>query len=402
MQNQLTVAYVAFAFLVVMALVGAWFTYQLFRRRSYYSIQLRHRILKIYSCVVASSILVAYVVLGVIFLVLTIIKGQTWAKWSWRLSVSGALLDSLFAIKSSRAHSFQPVIYFQAAFTVIEIVLVVASPAIPDPSASRYLTVGVIFFHVVWTSLSSWCWVSRRSRIVRMVASVGQGIAALALIWGELGFLFCPFSLLVYVAEAGESQPSFWRVGSVQRRPSPDSTQSSLPEDSRPKYNVVFFGEGTQRTDLLRRVLNWPPVSPVLGGVSLYGHPTKNDVVLASVSPDIFENGKDKQNYMRQMVKTAAAIVLMYDPSNYESLEYIKSLDGFTEGQPVLLVSCLGVSQQPIVPEGDARYLSSHHGWKFTTTDEIDGAFDDLLTCMFSRPRLRTACPISPRSRFAV
>ncbi|KAJ8129043.1 hypothetical protein O1611_g4589 [Lasiodiplodia mahajangana] len=403
--NRLTVAYVAFAFLVVMTLVGAWFTHQLFRSRCYSSVQLGCRTIKIYYFVAASSILFIYFALGITFLVLAIIYGQMWAEWSWRWSVLGALLDSLFVIKSTKkVQNLQQAVYLQAIVAAIEIVLVIASPAIPNPSASRYLTVGIIFFHVLWTSLSSWYWLSRRSRVVRWIASAGQGIAALALIWGELGFvvLFCPFSLLVYIVEAIESQQSFWRVGSIHRRPSPEPIQPSLPAADGKKYNVVFFGMDTQRTDLLRRVLNWSTASVEIGFVSLYNHPTMNDVAIASVSPRAFGHAKEKETYIRNIIKIAASIVLVYDPSNYESLEYIRSLRGFTEEQPVLLVSCLGLHQESIVPEGDARELARQEKWRFTTADEIDGAFNDLLTCMFARPRPRAICSLSPRSRFVV
>jgi hypothetical protein len=93
MQSPIAVAYVAFAFLVVMTLVGVWFVYRLFRLRCYYSTNLYNHIFKIYYFLAASFILFSYFTIGTTLLILTTINGQAWAEWSWRWPVGGALLD---------------------------------------------------------------------------------------------------------------------------------------------------------------------------------------------------------------------------------------------------------------------------------------------------------------------
>ncbi|KAI0875917.1 hypothetical protein GGS24DRAFT_514803 [Hypoxylon argillaceum] len=404
MQSPTTVACVAFAFLVVIALVGVC------------------HIFKIYYFAVASFILFFYFAIGTILLSLTTTNERTWAEWSWRWSVVGALLDSLCAIKSTKeGRQFQNAVYFQVIIVLVETVGVIVSPAIPSPTISKYLTFGIVIEHSLWTSASALYWTSSRKRLVRLVASIGQGLAAVTLIWSQIGFviasissplqsylfgllrqLFCLSSILIYVEELGDSRQGFGRLGSSHHRTNPGSIESGLAAEIRPKYNVVFFGKGAERTDLLRRVLNWPPVSPEFGGVSLYDHPTRKDAALASVSPNISLHAKDKETYIRALIKSAAAIVLIYDPSNYASLAYIKSLRGFPEGQPVLLVSCNGLNEASVVSEEDAQVFASQHGWKFSTANEIEVAFNDLLDNMFARPRLRSNYSNAPQQHFAV
>lgn len=93
MQSPTTVACVAFALLVVIALVGVWFVYRLFRLRYYYTAHLYSHIFKIYYFAVASFILFFYFAIGTVLLSLTTTNERTWAEWSWRWSVVGALLD---------------------------------------------------------------------------------------------------------------------------------------------------------------------------------------------------------------------------------------------------------------------------------------------------------------------
>lgn len=151
---------------------------------------------------------------------------------------------------------------------------------------------------------------------------------------------------------------------------------------------------------MLRSVLNWATPHSEFGGVSLYHHPTRSDTGLASVSPNISFSEKDKESYIQALIRSASAIVLIFNPSNYESFEYIKSLRGFSEGQPILLVSCTSLHEEHVVPQQNAQDLASQRGWSFTTESEIERAFQDLLDTMFARPRVRTAYSNAAHSQF--
>ncbi|KAI1163774.1 hypothetical protein F5B18DRAFT_651310 [Nemania serpens] len=333
MDNPTTTAYVAFAFLVLMTLLGGFFTYRLYMLRYSYFTEFYNYMVKVYYYVVATVLLLSYVTVGTAFIVLTATNGQPWADCSLKWSVGGALLDSVCTIKSTKEGTrFENAVYVQTSIAVIETVLVLVSPAIPSPIISKYLTFGAIICHALWTALSTRYWTSQRKRIFRVAASVGQGLAAVTLIWTQIGFvaLFCTCSILIYGEELWKSQRSFWRIS--QRRADPASLEAGLRADIRPRYNVIFFGKGKQRTDLLRSVLNWATPHSEFGGVSLYHHPTRSDTGLASVSPNISFSEKDKESYIQALIRSASAIVLIFNPSNYESFEYIKSLRGFSEG----------------------------------------------------------------------
>ncbi|KAI1109102.1 hypothetical protein F5Y14DRAFT_433758 [Nemania sp. NC0429] len=405
MDNATTAAYVAFAFLVLMTLLGGCFTYRLYMLGHSCYTEVYNYMVKIYYYVVASVVLLSYVAVGLAFIVLTATKGQPWADCSWRWSVGGALLDSVCTIKSTReATRCENAVYFQTVVAVIETTLVLVSPAIPSPTISKYLTFGAIICHAIWTALSTLYWTSQRKRIVRLAASVGQGLAAVTLIWTQLGFvtLFCICSIIIYGEELVKSDRAFWRINSSQRRTDPASREAGLTADIRPRYNVIFLGMGKKRTDLLRSLLNWTTPRSEFGGVSLFHHPTREDTGLASVSPNISLSENDKESYIRALIKSASAIVLVFDPSDYESFEYIKSLRGFSQGQPILLVSCTSFHGDHVVPHQDAQDLANQRDWILTTEIEIEPEFQGLLDTMFARPRARTAYSNAANSRFVL
>ncbi|KAI1200630.1 hypothetical protein F5X97DRAFT_321098 [Nemania serpens] len=404
MEYSTTAAYVAFAFLIIIALLGGCFTYRLYSLRFSYYTEFYDYNVRIYYYVVATVLLLSYVTVGTTFIVLAATNGQPWADCSWRWSVGGALLDSICTIKSTKeGDRFQKVVHLQTVIAVIETVLVLVSPAIPSPIISKYLTFGAIICHALWTALSTWYWTSRRKRVVRLAASIGQGLAAVTLIWSQIGFvtLFCFCSIVIYGEELEKSQRSFWRISSRQRQTDTASLEAGLTPDIRERYNVVFFGKGKQRTDLLRGVLNWAMPRSEFGGVTIYDHPTRSDTGLASVSPNISITG-EKEMYIQGMIKLASAIVLVFNPSDWESFEYVQSLRGFSEGLPILLVSCMSLHEDHVVSQQNAQHLASERGWSFTSENEIERAFQDLLDTMFSRPRVRTAYSNAQRSQFVL
>lgn len=93
MYNPLTLAYVAFAMLVIMTLIAIRFTHRLVCHRPYFSAKIGKFEAKIYYYVVALSLLLTYLSVSIVLLALTATYGSEWAEWSWRWSVGSALLD---------------------------------------------------------------------------------------------------------------------------------------------------------------------------------------------------------------------------------------------------------------------------------------------------------------------
>ncbi|RYC58791.1 hypothetical protein CHU98_g7418 [Xylaria longipes] len=305
---------------------------------------------------------------------------------------------SICAIKSTREWSkFPQVIYFQIVMASMEIVLVVIPPAIPNPVVRIYLNLGVIICHSLWTALSTWSWTCGRRRVFRWVASFGQGIGAVASIWSPLAFviIFCTFSIIVCGEELNESQQSFWRIGTNRE-------QADSEVELQPTYNVIFLGKCIQRTDSLRKIVRWSSPKMQVGGVDIFHHPTLKGVKLASVPPHASLNLMDGEAYVRACMKSAAAIVLILDLFDGSSWEYIETLQGFSEGQPVLLVACNHLQGDWQTLEDIAREYVNERGWEFSTFHELDTAFLKLMRKMRTRPPSRIKSSGTARSRFEV
>ncbi|KAI1747101.1 hypothetical protein F4782DRAFT_552550 [Xylaria castorea] len=398
MYNPLTVAYVAFSLLLIVGLLAMQFTYRLYYLHPYYSWRFYRWNMKFYYYAVTLSILLSYFTVAIVLLALTATHGPQWAEWSWRWSVGGALLDSICAIKSTREWSrFPRVVYFQIAIASAEIVLVVIPPAIPNPVVRLYLNLGVIICHSLWTALSTWSWTCGRRRIFRWIASVGQGIGAVASIWSPLAFviIFCTFSIIICAEELNESQQSFWRISSNQERTDREVELEQI-------YNVIFFGKCSQRTDSLRKVVRWSFPSMQVGGVDIFHHPTLKGIKLASVPPDVSLSLMDKDTYIRAFMRSAGAIVLVLDLFDDDSWEYIETLQGFSEGQPILLVGCDCLRDGWQALADIACEHANGRGWDFSMDHDLDSAFLKLMRKMRTRPSSVVRSSGTARSRFEV
>ncbi|KAI0450055.1 hypothetical protein F5B21DRAFT_448419 [Xylaria acuta] len=400
MYNPLTVAYVAFALQVIVGLIAVQFTYRLFYLRPSFSLRFRHRNIKLYYSVAAVCLLLSYFTVSIVLLALTATHGPRWAEWSWRWSVGGALLDSICAINSTREWSkFPQVIYLQIVMASIEVVLVVIPPAIPNPIVSLYLNFGVIIWHALWTSLSTWSWTCGRRRVFRWIASVGQGTGAVASIWSPLAFviIFCTFSIVICAEELNECQQSFWRIGSNRER-----TSTGNNVELQQTYHVVFFGKCSQRTNLLRKVVRCSLPDTQVGGVDIFRHPTLKGVKLASVPPGVSLHLNDKEAYTRGFMRSATAIVLILDLFDDDSWEYIETLQGFSEGQLILLVACNHLQDEQNTVSDLAREYADGRGWDFTSVHDLDSAFLKLMRRMHTRPPSTVRSSGTARSRFEV
>ncbi|KAI0442885.1 hypothetical protein F4803DRAFT_575018 [Xylaria telfairii] len=398
MYNPLTVAYVAFAMLVVMTLIAIRFTYRLFSNRLHFSVRTGKFEVRTYYYVVALLALISYLSVCIVLLALTATHGSRWAEWSWRWSVGSALLDSICAIKSTREWSkFPQVIYFQIVVASIEIALVLILPAIPIPAVRTYLNLGVIIFHSLWTSLSTWSWTCGRRRVVRWGASVGQCIGAVSSIWSPLAFviIFCTFSIIICTEELNESRQSFWRISSNQERNSPGIELEK-------QYKVLFLGQCSQRSDALRKVVKWKLPRMSVGGVEIFSHPTIKGVDLASVSPDVSRGLMDKETYIRGCIKSSSAIVLVLDLFDDDSWKYIESLRSFSEGQPILLVACNVLQEDWQLLSNLARDYAHGRGWDYTIVHNLESAFGKLMRKMRTRPPSGVQSVGTSRSRFEV
>ncbi|GAW26214.1 hypothetical protein SAMD00023353_2401190 [Rosellinia necatrix] len=365
-------AYVAFAFLVFMTVVGAWFTYRLFRHGRFYSAAIYNHSLKIYYYLAAVAFLFSYFTIGFTFLILTATYGHTWADWSWRWSIGGALLDSLCAIKATKESTkCTRAVYFQVPIALLETLVVVIAPAIPRALIVQYLTFAAIILHALWTALSAWFWIPSRKRKIRLGASAGQAISA----------LFCLCTVIVYAEELGKSEPSFWRIRSSQPR-----AGSSLAAQPSQQYKIVFFGKCPERLDSLLIVLHQPIVRVEVGGVSLYDHPLWSDTAVASVPPGMSLHSDEKEGYIRAVIKSASAVVLVCNLCSPETLKYIEDLKGFPSGQPGLLVARRSRGEALLISEQRARDLAIQRGWDFATEEDIESSFKNIVDKARSGP----------------
>ncbi|KAI1294464.1 hypothetical protein F5Y03DRAFT_399552 [Xylaria venustula] len=382
MPNPTVAAYVAFAFMLVITFIGMWFAYRLYSLCRHHSIEFYNYTTRVYYYPLVLILSAAYITIGIIFLVLTVIHGQRWANWCWRWSIVGSLSDSICVLRTTREQGkYEQVIPYLSVLAAIETLLVIASPAIPTDDVALYLTLGAIICHSVWTALLASFWTPSRTKIVRLGASFGQGLGALTSVWSPLAcvVLFCSCSVIIYIEELNQSRQPLLPITS-----SPPRTLHSTSQ-SRQKYKIVFFGQGPERTQSLQKALDWPRVRSGAGGLITYDHPTRHDTTLISVDPRI-ESEKDGNDYMRTLINGATAVVLVFNLGNAESFEYIKGLNGFPGGQPGLLVGCKDVHGEFLVSEKEARDLADQNGWDFTMASDMVKAFESLVNNMFAKP----------------
>ncbi|KAK5625579.1 hypothetical protein RRF57_001295 [Xylaria bambusicola] len=381
--------YVAFAYIVAITLIGVWMAQQLFSHRRCSNMGPFKYPVMIWYCAMAIISSLIYIAIGITFLACTILHGQSWANWCWRWAIIGSLFDSLFAIRriKNTTQQSQRVLLFLFSIASVETLLVIISPAIPIPVVARYVTFGAIICHVLWTALSVSLLLPpapSRSKTVRLCASLGQGLGAIASIWSPLGFviLFCSCSIIVYVEELYKPRRPLLPIA---------STNVHSTSKSRQKYKVVFFGQGTERIQSLQKALSWPRMSRDAGGLVTYDHPTRNDTTLISVHPRIAEEN-DGWQYMRCLIRGATAVVLVFNLGNAESFKYIKGLKGFPEGQPGLLVGFTNAHGDLSVSKEDAQNLACEKGWGFTMSKDMVPAFESLLGKMFAKPHPKGKC----------
>ncbi|KAI0188602.1 hypothetical protein EV127DRAFT_409411 [Xylaria flabelliformis] len=396
MYDPLTVAYVAFSLSLVIGLIAMWFTYRLFILRPHLSLRIYNYDLKVYHYITALSLLSSYFVVAIVLLALTAIHGSQWAEWSWRWSVGAALLDSICTMNSTREWSkFTRVVHFQIAIASMEIVLIVILPAIPNPVIRIYLNLGVIVFHSMWTALSTWFWTCGRRRVFRWVASVGQGIGAVASIWSPLAFviIFYTFSIIICTEELNESPQHRWRISSNRERVDREVELQQI-------YNVIFFGKCIQRTESIRKVVRCSFPCMQVGGIDIFYHPTLKGVKLASIPPDVSLGVMDKDTYIRAFIRSAAAVVLVLDLFNGDSWDYIETLRGFSEGQPILLVAFNYSRDDWQTMASIANEYANERGWDFTIDHDMESAFLKLMRKMHTRPPSLAHISGTSRSRF--
>lgn len=192
-----------------------------------------------------------------------------------------------------------------------------------------------------------------------------------------------------------QSRQSFWRISSSQER-----TRRDIELEQ--QYSVVFFGKCPQRTDSLRKVVKWKLPRIQIGGVEIFSHPTLKGVRLASIAPNVSLNLIDKEAYIRAFIKSASAIILILDLFDQASWEYVQSLQGFTEGQPILLVACNFLQEDWQLLADVARDYAHERGWDYTIVHDIESAFVKLMIKMRTRPPSGVQSPGAVRSRFEV
>ncbi|KAI1277837.1 hypothetical protein F5Y07DRAFT_407062 [Xylaria sp. FL0933] len=310
------------------------------------------------------------------------LHGQRWANWCWRWAVVGSLFDSLCAIKSTRAQNkHERAVVFLFAIPFIETLVIMVSPVLPKAPVARYVTMSAILCHAIWTALLASFWEPSPMRMVRLGASIGQGLSAVALIWCPLAsvVIFCSCSVIIYIEDLNKVGQPLLSTTSSQSRTIHSTSQS------RRNYKIVFFGQGPERTRSLQKALDWPRMRSDAGGLITYDHPTRRDTMLISVDPKI-ESEKNGNDYMHTLMNGANAVVLVFNLCDAETFKYIAGLKGFPEGQPGLLVGCKDAHGESSISEEDARNLAIQNGWDFTMSQDIVGAFEGLLRRMFARP----------------
>ncbi|KAJ2989420.1 hypothetical protein NUW58_g3473 [Xylaria curta] len=364
MRGLATVAYVAFAFLVIISLAATRFIYSLFRLRSGYSARICNRNLKIYYYALAATFLLSYFTVAVAFLALITTHGSMWAEWSWRWSVGGALLDSICAIKSTREWSKTPqIIYFQTLLASIETVLIIIGPAFSNPAVGTYVNLGAIICHSLWTFfvnlvMDMWTAADDPANSKRWPRCQRRGI---------------------HLEPAGlRYRKCFHPLRSGSWRADSEGAESEPSAKTQRTYNILFFGKGPDRTKSLRKVLQWPPPSKQAGGIDIYFHPTLKDTQLASVPPGISLSAQDKESYMHGLIKSAAAVVLVFDLFSEESFEYVKTFQEFSQKQPILLVACNNHKDDWKARAAHAGNFASQHKWDFAIISELETAFENL------------------------
>ncbi|KAJ3562788.1 hypothetical protein NPX13_g8435 [Xylaria arbuscula] len=272
----------------------------------------------------------------------------------------------------------------QFAIASVEIILVIISPAIPLPSGARYLTFSAILCHVLWTTLSAAFWKPSRTRSIRLGASVGQGLGAIALIWSALGcvILFCSCSVIIYAEELLKSQQSLLPT-SIRIL---FANNPSTPE-TRQKYKIVFLGQGYNRTHAFRQAFNWKVVNVVdKETMETCNYPGRNDTIVASIKPHI-SNNDTGMACLDFIIAGATAVVVVLNLCNQASVDYVEGLRGFPEGQPGLLVAYkTEYAEEMILLEEHAERLAREHGWDFAMSINIEQAFGHLVSKMFAKP----------------
>ncbi|KAI1173267.1 hypothetical protein F4777DRAFT_600802 [Nemania sp. FL0916] len=378
----LALADTAFGLSVFMSLIGAYYTYVVFCRRSYIIIRFCGYC-KLYYALVVLIASLSFLIIAFVFVILATRHGAFWIDLSWRFTTAEALLDAWCVIKASAdATRFPQIIYPQAAVWLLETVTILIAPAVPNPVVQHVITIVVIAVHALWTLLSCWYWPSQRQRLFRLIASSGQFLSIVALLWTRIGFVVIFFfsSLLIFLEELYETgSPFSWFRG---------STSLDLPPANEPrKYNIIFLGDCPERLATLRQILNWP--EPNYGaGLHIYPHPTNADVSLASIMPNLLL--ADNDEYTRVLVQRAAAVVIVFNSSETESFRYAETLRGFREEQPVLLVSANLRNDPVVVGERTAWALAQRKGWRFTLVNGVEQAFEDILGRVMYNPSRRS------------
>ncbi|KAI1489425.1 hypothetical protein F5X96DRAFT_13229 [Biscogniauxia mediterranea] len=386
MQELSLVVYLSFAFLLTMSLVGVWCASYLHR----HDLTPKLCTFKISRIPILSSF-VLYFFLGTVFFVLAILRPQTWASWCSAWAVAGILLfDSFFVFQQNeeplqrvrqivphirlprqleplRDHRFHLVVILTESAAVII--------ALGVPTVTQYLTPVPVVCHALWTALWGKTWIC-------VAKSLCQLVSVAILFWRLEAFLslFC-FSVVAYVATNGwfDYHASFPRHRSrnIQRT-------SHLRVD---KTRIVFLGkEGVGRTELLPQLIGQEPVRNLnTSSFTSYGWPQRSDIDLLDIGPSIITTREGSDYIIKQVVRAAAAVVMVYDPCDIDSFEYIERL-GKAIGEMMpesnqfrILVSNKVLEGEITVHDEAVLELESEYGWHLAISNQAKEVFRDLL-----------------------
>ncbi|KAI0195486.1 hypothetical protein F4808DRAFT_474566 [Astrocystis sublimbata] len=405
MEPDMVIAYAAYPLFIALNLLLSLHAYHFFKSED----SLRWRLMGVnISYFIPTSIgQILYLAGATSVFVLGILHGGRYPEWSWRWTVTGALIESSFAIgHASNFAKFDQWAYPLTAIASLEIACVLIAPTIPRPDVRTYLTMGIIGFHAIWTLVISCTWDRGKDRAFRCMASLCQLLSALVMYYNTLAFviIFCTSSIVVCTQQLMD-----YRRILQQAREAANSVDFEL----RPirKYNILFMGKCIGRTTVMRELLgDWfvnPTVSSRSVGFNTFEPINRPNLVFVEVFPEVpLTRRRSDEIYGTRFMEDPHAIVLSIDVLIPSSLDYMNDVARCFRGIPILLVPERYVngsweiyhSQLPRMEK-----VSRQRGWLYGRMHELPNWFNRLSSLLpLASPLPRHRNPNIPQVHFNV